>query len=148
MRPGSALFSVGPSPHSRPLHQRVVALKYSPHLPPPTSPAWPPSCAACLFLSPHLFPSLPGSWTSASSGRQACRQAWGCFSALCSLASRTGLCPGRLRAPYPVSGRAAPPQAETAWWGGTGPGFLPCLGSPSLPVTPRPQTEGLLPVCL
>ena len=102
-----------------------------------------PSCAACLFLSPHLFPSLPGSWAAASSGRQACRQAWGCFSALCSLASGTGLGPGRPRAPHPVSGRAAPPRAEPAWWGGTGPASLPCLGS-----TPRPQTEGLLPLCL
>lgn len=71
-------------------------------------------CHLPLSLS-SLFPSLLGSWTSASPSRQARRQVWGCFCALCSLASRTGLGPGRPRTRpvqsqvgQPLSGQSQP----------------------------------------
>ena len=66
-----------------------------------------------LSLS-SLFPSLLGSWTSASPSRQARRQVWGCFYTLCSLASRMGPGPGRPRTPSVQSqvGQPLPGQSQ------------------------------------
>ena len=112
----------------------------------PPSPAWPPSCATCLFLS---LPCFPASWAPGllphPAGKHAGRS--GAASALSALWP-----PGRawvLGGPEPAlcslrSGSPSPGRASLRGW--HWPSSLPCLGSPSLPVTPLlPWTEGLLP---
>ena len=109
----------------------------------PPSPAWPPSCATCLFLS---LPCFPASWAPGllphPAGKHAGRS--GAASALSALWP-----PGRawvLGGPEPPlcslrSGSPSPGRASLRGW--HWPSSLPCLGSPSLPVTPLlPQTRG------